>query len=169
MLKATLKHLWWLFAIGITATGSLIAQSPSIGGAGTYDASTYKDFYWWSIYGSNLSTGDSAVDVGALLVETHNFPEVEGITPPPVIIYFRTWGLWWEYPLTTYPEYQSASQINFYFYGYDEVFSYEPLWDIRRVGDLRLVVKDVNTGLESNLTSPIGYIPWDTGNYPFEN
>ena len=93
-----------LMALGISTSAT--AQAPNITGAANYDSSHHSNFYYWSVYGSNLSTGYSEVYYTWYEGPVNDFNPDHwiGLTNGESKT-FHTPTYW----------YESASQINFYF------------------------------------------------------
>lgn len=94
-----------LMVLGLST--SALAQAPNITGAANYDSSHHSDFYYWSIYGSNLSSGTGNSEVYYTWYEgppnDFNTNDWIGLTNGESNTFHRP--TYW---------YESSSQINFY-------------------------------------------------------
>lgn len=86
-----------IVAATICFSTPVMAQAPNVAAAQNYNSTNHKDYYPWSVYGSNLSVGNSEV----------YWRYVSG----------GTTHLWTESKTVNKSSYwyESSSQINFYF------------------------------------------------------
>lgn len=111
------------------------AQTPSVTGTADYNSSHHTNFYYWSVYGSNLSTGYSEV----------NWIYYEG---PPGDYNGNDWVPQEQGESKTLNTpaywYESSSQINFYFFATTGIQGYV----LEEPGELQVCNK--NNGLCSS-------------------
>lgn len=103
MTTTNIRGLLYTVILFLIISIPVAAQTPVITGIGMADYSTpLRQFNYWSIYGTNLSVGNSRVIVNYRVYRT--FPYYEERNETRTFDYTNG-GAWW---------YESTSQVNFF-------------------------------------------------------